>query len=317
MYGVNYAWHHFAGDFGGIAAWDQGGVAQESAAHDAKLADMAAHGVSVIRWWMFPEFRGESVVFDGSETPTGLGTTTLADLQEALALADAHDLYLMPTLFSFDGFRASRVEAGLPIPGIQPIVLDATKRTALLENVVRPVAQAVAASPFAHRVIAWDVINEPEWAITGASLYGDEDFTPNGDLQPISHAQMESFIGDVVAVLRQESTALISVGGAAIKWKRAWSQIDVDFHHFHTYDWVDAWWPYSSSPADYGLDDKPLLMGEFPIAGLSSGSLDTIVSSWFANGYAGALAWHYDEATAEQLDAVAAFAAAHPCETRY
>ena len=42
----------FGGEFGGISAGGQGGVAAESGAHSDKLADMADHGVSTIRWWM-------------------------------------------------------------------------------------------------------------------------------------------------------------------------------------------------------------------------------------------------------------------------
>ena len=121
---------------------------------------------------------------------------------------------------------------------------------------VRPVAQAVAASPYAERVIAWDLINEPEWAIAGPGLYGgDEDFDPDAELETVTHAQMETFVSEAIAVLREESDALITVGGAAMKWKSAWTQVDVDFYQLHIYDWVNGYWPYSMSPSDYGIDD--------------------------------------------------------------
>ena len=57
MYGINYAWHSFAADFGGIPQWNQAGVAANVSVHSTKLADMKAHGVSVIRWWVMPDFR--------------------------------------------------------------------------------------------------------------------------------------------------------------------------------------------------------------------------------------------------------------------
>ncbi len=102
-----------------------------------------------------------------------------------------------------------------------------------------------------------------------------------------------------------------------MKWKSAWTQNDVDFYQLHIYDWVNDYWPYSMSPSDYGIDDKPVVMGEYPMGGLAAADFATMTESWFTNGYAGALSWQYDEATAEQLDAVAAFAAEHTCETRY
>ena len=317
VYGVNYAWHHFAGDFGGIPQWGQAGVSDQPEVIAGELQAMRAAGVSVIRWWLFPDFRGAGVTFDDNDAPTGLGGTALADLATALDLAQEADVYLMPCLFSFDNFRPSQDVSGIWVPGIQPIVTDEAKRAALLEEVVRPLAAAVAAHPYGHRVIAWDVINEPEWAIVGPSPYGDMDYTPNGELQAISHAQMEAFVADTIAVLRDESDALITVGGAAMKWAKAWSQVDIDFYQFHIYDWVDAYWPYDMSPADFGVDDKPVVMGEFPIGGLGSADYGTMLAAWWELGYAGALGWQYVEASPEQLGAVKAFSEQHSCEVSF
>jgi hypothetical protein len=318
MYGINYAWHYFAGDFGGISPWNQQGVAANSAAISADLADMRAHGVSVVRWWVFPDFRGDGVVVNSAGTATGLGGTALADLARALELANQHDLYLMLTLFSFDGFRPARDEAGTDVPSLSPMVTDTTKLNALLENVVRPFARAAEASPHRDRLIAWDVINEPEWAMQGPSPYGDENYDPNSELTAVSHSVMESFVDGTIAVLRQESGALVSVGGAAMKWKRAWSAVDVDFHHFHMYGWVNEYWPYDRSVADYELNDKPVVMGEFPLGNLTpSDPYGTVVSTWWNLGYSGALGWQYNEATATQLDDVVAFTSQQGCEKKY
>ncbi|NMC72063.1 MAG: hypothetical protein GYA57_18675 [Myxococcales bacterium] len=318
LYGVNYAWRHFVGDFGGIPAWGQTGVAGDRANYRADLQRMHDHGASVIRWWMFPDFRGAGILFDGDENPTGLGPTTLDDLAAALELAAETDLYLMLCLFSFDNFRPSREEYGVAIPGIAPLVRDEARRRRLLEQVVRPLARAAQADPHHDRLIAWDVINEPEWAMTGPSPYGDEDYDPNGELEAVTHAQMETFVAETIAVLRAESEALITVGGTAWKWAHAWTRVDLDFYQIHMYDWINRWWPYSNPPATYGLTDKPVVMGEFPMGDLTAGvTYDMVVDSWWSNGYAGALSWMYDGADEGSLDLVAGFAARHPCETRY
>lgn len=317
MYGVNYAWSHFAGDFGGISQWGQPGVAQSAAEHSTKLADMRAHGASVVRWWVFPDFRGDGIDFDASEAPTGLGGTAKADLQKALELADQADVYLMLCLFSFDAFRPSEDVAGVFTPGITPIVKDADKRKKLLENVVRPLSKAAEASPYKRRLIAWDVINEPEWAIAGASPYGDPDYDPIPELAAVSHQEMEAFLAETIKVLRSESGALVTVGAAAMKWSKAWSALDLDFYQFHLYDWINQYWPYTGSPADYGVDDKPVVMGEFPLGGLSAASYSKLVNSLYSNGYAGAMGWQYNEATSGQLADMKAFADANACPTRY
>lgn len=316
MYGINYAWHHFGSDFGGNAAWMQPGVS-ENPAVASELEELANHGVSVVRWWVFPDFRGDGVSFDTDDQPLGLGGSALVDLERALALAEEHDLYLMLTLFSFDNFRPTRDEDGVRARSIRPLVVDTAKRKVLLDRVVRPFAKAAAASPHADRLIAWDVINEPEWAITGDSLHGDDPvFDPNPELEALSHAQMESFLADTIGVLRAESEALVTVGATAMKWRSAWSKLDLDFYQFHIYDWVNMFWPYDRSPAEYGVDDRPVVMGEYPTAGLSGVDYGVLTTSWFDNGYAGALSWSYTDHQGSFAE-VRSFAESHACETKY
>ena len=315
MYGVNYAWHHFGADFGGNARWMQPGVSHNPKVA-TQLAEMAANGVSVVRWWVFPDFRGDGVVFDAADHPTGLGGTLLADLARALELAEQHNLYLMLTLFSFDNFRPTTEMSGVRARGIKPLITDAAQRANLMEKVVRPLARAVSSSPRRDRMIGWDVINEPEWAMRGASMYGDPAFDPNPELESVTHAEMETFLRDVLTVLRAESDALLSVGSAAIKWQHAWDKLDVDFYQFHIYDWVDMYWPYDRSPAEYQLSKMPVVMGEFPGKGLTRAGYGNLLQSWYADGYAGALAWAYTDGLTD-LSEVKRFGAQHPCELKF
>src|SRR5262249_49610717 len=146
-------------------------------------------------------------------------------------------------------------------------------------NLVVPVADAVESSPYKHRMIAWDLINEPEWAVTGPNLYGGEAFDPNTSLDVVTHAEMEVFLQDLASHLRGHSSALLSVGSAAIKWYDAWQNVDQDFYMFHYYDWVYEYYPYTThNPSTLGLT-KPVVIGEFPNAGLSAvGSADQVLS---------------------------------------
>jgi hypothetical protein len=315
MYGVNYAWHHFGADFGGNARWMQPGISNNPKV-DTQLAEMAANGVSVVRWWVFPDFRGDGVTFDEADHPTGLGGSVLADVARALELAEKHNLYLMLTLFSFDNFRPTSTMSGVKARGIKPLILDSAQRANLMEKVVRPFARAVGSSPHRDRVIAWDAINEPEWAISGASMYGDQPFDLNPDLEGVTHAQMETFLRDVLTVLRAESKALLSVGSAAIKWQHAWDTLDIDFYQFHIYDWVDMYWPYDRSPAEYQLSSRPVVMGEFPGKGLTRANYSSLLQSWYGDGYAGALAWAYTDGLSD-LAEVKRFASQHACELKY
>lgn len=326
VYGVNYAWKDFSADFGGNAAWNQAGVSGKRAEIVADFTDMRAHGVDVIRWWLFPEFSGDGVSFDAQDNPIGLGGTMLADLAAALEIAAQVDVHLQLCFFSFDNFHPTRDEYGIHIPGITPIVTGASKRMKLLEYVVRPVARAVALSPHYGRVVSWDVINEPEWAMTGNDPYstGNPAFGAQTNLNPVTFTQMELFVAEVIAVLHDESTAPVTVGGAAIKWPLAWSRVDLDYYSFHLYDWVNQWFPYNQTPAYYGVAGKPAVIGELPLVGLAAQSgrpavsYVNVVGDLFLLGYAGATPWSFSDGPwGTTKDDVNTFAVAHPCVTRY
>ncbi|MBN1609193.1 MAG: hypothetical protein JW940_21365 [Polyangiaceae bacterium] len=60
----------------------------------------------------------------------------------------------------------------MEFPSLTPIVTDKTKRAALISQVVVPIARAVQSSPQRDHMVAWDVVNEPEWAIHGGGSLG-------------------------------------------------------------------------------------------------------------------------------------------------
>ncbi|WP_437605891.1 endo-1,4-beta-glucanase [Sorangium sp. So ce834] len=325
MYGVNYAWRDFGADFGGQSRWSQAGVSGKRSQVLSDLQDMRANGVDVVRWWIYPRFYGDQINFDGQGNPTGLGGTSTQDILAALELADQAQVNVMFTLFSFDGFykTSHNPPNGLTVWSMGPIVADAGRRAKLIENVVRPIAKTVVSSPHQSRMLAWDVINEPEWAMTGPSLYGG-DPAFEGDSSKfdlVTHQQMEALAKESAAVLREETGAPVSVGSAAIKWGQAWTHADVDFYQVHMYGWVNDYFPYDRPLSEYRLTDKPVVMGEFPInmAEMDVG-YDKFVGDLYNMGYAGAMSWSITDANfpwSSNKTRVKAFADQHPCETRY
>lgn len=313
LFGMNYAWVDFGADFGGISGWGQSGVASRSTEHAQNLTTMRKNGASLLRWWMMPDFRGDGVVFDPNDKPTGLGGTMVEDLEEALRVADAADMNLMLCLFSFDAFFPTRNVGGQKIRSISPIVRDTTARAMLIQNVIRPLASVVRNSPHARRLLAWDVINEPEWAMMGSSPYGDPNYDPMPTIDPMTHHEMETFVQEVAQALHEEGSAYVTVGSAGAKWAHAWKYVDIDFYQLHVYDWVDQVWPYDNPPSAYDLSDKPVVIGEFPGQGLSRADLGTMLESLYQAGYAGAMPWDYQTATRADLATMATFATNHAC----
>jgi hypothetical protein len=327
MYGANWAWRSFAGDFGGVSSWGLAGVDGNPAPFSDGLARMKTAGASVVRWWMFPRLVTDTIRWDADGAPAGIAPSLVADVQRALALAEANDVYIMLTPFSFDNFRPTTWENGVLSRSLAPMVVDGALRKKLVQNLLGPLADAVAQSPYRKRMIAWDLMNEPEWAMTGPSQTGDPDFPAQPGLDLVTHDQMETFLSDAADVLRARSGALISVGGAAIKWAKAWSRIGVDFYQFHYYDWVYEFFPYASvSLAAMGVSDKPVVMGEFPADGVSAipsrglpaRSAPELTADLAAHGYAGALSWAFnDPAFPWDPGAVKAYADERGCEARY
>jgi hypothetical protein len=276
------------------------------------------------------------VKLDSSKTPTGLGSTVVDDINAALDIAAQLDIHIKLTLFSFDSFWADYTNSGITFPSLQPIATDATKRAALIKNVVVPMAQAVEASSNKDRMIAWDVINEPEWSITGSDPYGDQSFDPTTSgssgqtMSPVTFTQMETFVKDIVTALHGASSAPVTVGSAAVKWGKAWSQVGLDFYDFHWYGWVDQYFPHTNTPTYYKVDDKQVVVGEFPLVpasdstGQSFGGITygKFLDDLLAAGYAGAQGWAFSETSAafnwsSAKSSVKSWAAANACYTHY
>lgn len=323
MYGVNYAWQNFGTDFGGYAKWGQSGVAAAKAQYTSAMQDMKTNGVDVIRWWMFPNLdTTDGIAWSGTDTATGLGTTTVADINAALEIAATLDMHILLTPFSFDDFKTVNTRR------LDQIIGDSTKMAALINNVVKPMAAAVAASPNKDRMVSWDVINEPEWAITGSDSYGDQDFGPDSTCSPVSFTAMETFVKNVVTALHASNAAPVTVGGAAIKWAKAWSKVGADYYTFHMYGWVNDWYPYDQPPSYYGITGTQVNIGEFPLSGLpastqrGTGAVDyvTMVNKLWSVGYAGAQGWAVTDATFDwpgNKANVKAFADAKGCMVRF
>jgi hypothetical protein len=312
-YGVNYAWASFGSDFGNTRR----GVAITKAARITSLMDMKAHGVDVVRWWVFPNFQGGGVNFDATTgAPTGLGGTTTADIDAALDAAAQADVRIEFTLFSFDSFKINVNTTTVNPHNLAPMISDQTMLTALISNVITPFVQQVSQSPNKDRVSSWDVINEPEWAIAANPTDGsDPAFTPQTTVTTVAYPVMLAFVKRVADTIHAGNGSPVTVGGAAIKWAKAWASVG-DFYTFHMYDWVNQSYPYTKSLASYGVTDKPVVLGEFPIQGLTGVPYLTLLDTIYRLGYAGALSWAYNDTAfpwAPNNTNVKTFADQRPC----
>ncbi len=297
LHGVNYAWHEFATDFGGLAAWGRGGVRADSATIDQELAGIAASGASVVRWWIFPQLLGDGLARDATGSVPKVTEQALLDLEKALELAERHDLYVLFTLFSFDAFRAPQGRTP-DVVDLAPLVREPRAVEALVRRIVTPLVDRAATSRFAHRVFAWDLMNEPEWAVSDL----EQRNMCSAAVEPtdcVSYAQMHWFLtrlSDAIAAriqgLPQRKKPLITIGAASPWEARNWEAVPQDFFQFHFYDH-----DYARGALELPRRDKPVIIGEFPSWGLSATwarpAQDATQITWSIHdaGFQGGLGW--------------------------
>lgn len=341
VHGVNYAWREFGTDFGGLAAWGRGGVSGDAERIDRDFAAIAASGASVVRWWIFPELRGDGLVREASGGVPKLSERALVDLDRALALAQAHDLYLLLTLFSFDAFRgpllgdlAGAAEGGTTQDveriDIAPFVRDPHRLEELAQRVVVPLVDRASQGRHAHRVFGWDLINEPEWAVADLDQRNmcDRDASERTDC--VSYGEMHWFLtrlSEIVASriqgLPEHKKPLITVGGASPWEHRNWEAVPQDLLQFHFYDADYAHGPLTLTT------DEPTILGEFPSWGLDATwngqpALDARQLTFAIHdaGFRGGLGWTYNAQDPNSdwpalSRALRAFADAKGCQARF
>jgi hypothetical protein len=305
VHGANYAWHSFASDFGGLERWGVGGVRAHESEIDAGFAALAAAGASVVRYWVFPDMRGDGVRKDAQGWPIGVTDAALADVDALLRLAQKHDLYLMLALTSFDAFKADRTLAGgVSVRSIGHLVREGTADGAMLrliQNVFAPVVERASTSRYAHRVFAWDLINEPEWAV--ADLGQPNMCRSSGDdrMECVSYRQMHWFLTQLGGAVRRvtdplppQKRPLVTIGAVRPSTHKNWEAVAQDLYQFHYYK-PD----YEDGPMALPRSDKPSIVGEFPSWGLPRAAggpaLDAlgVMNEAERRGFHGALGWMY------------------------
>jgi len=322
--GVNYAWREFGTDFGGLAAWGRGGVGGDAAKIDADLAAIAKSGASVVRWWIFPELRGDGLVREATGEIPRVSAHALADLDKALELAEKHDLYVLFTLFSFDAFRqgADRID-------IAPFVRDPHRVEELGLRLVVPLVERAAQGRHAHRVFGWDLMNEPEWAVADLDQRNMCEAEGKQRTDCVSYGEMHWFLtrlSELVAAhtqgLPERKKPLITIGAASPWEHRNWEAVPQDFRQYHFYE-AD----YARGPLTLPTDE-PSVIGEYPSWGLeatwNAPALDARQLAFAIQdaGFSGGLGWTYNVQDAhtrwpELAAATFAMAEARGCQGRF
>ncbi len=277
--GTNLPWFTYGCDFGANRWQPDGGISRPGRRERVRdvLERLAGCGASRVRWFMLADGRA-GLLESPAGDPIGLDETFWGDVDAGLEELERAGLSAIFVLFDFHWFSRARTVNGVRLGGRNAIVTDAGRRQRLIERVVTPLVERYGR----HRsILAWDVVNEPEWATR--PRWG----LPRRGLA--ARAGMRAFIRDVVGVIHGHALQAATVGSASARSISLVEGLGLDVYQAHWYDRLERGAPLARPVAALGLD-RPVILGEFPTRG-SLRSPEDIVRTAREAGYAGALAW--------------------------
>ncbi|MDE7302311.1 MAG: cellulase family glycosylhydrolase [Oscillospiraceae bacterium] len=253
--GVNTPWEYW-NDFGGSfdpTFWDS---------HFSDLHDI---GVNAVRVWMNCDSM-VSIKLKPSGEVREVSEQHWSDIDQLFEIAEKHQIYLMPTLISFD-----HCKNGQYTDRWRAVITDETAMKSYVDNYVKVFAERYGASEW---LLGIDLMNEPDWV------------HENEECGRLPLEDLSKFFANCTAGIHEvDPDILVTVGMGMIKYNSdaggsrmqnivsdevltgyAGEKACLDFYTPHYYDWMNnsgLGCAFESSPTDYGLDGtKPAFLGE-------------------------------------------------------
>jgi len=260
-------------------------------------------GVNIVRLWLFEQLEGLVFTKDGNNSLSGISPEFINNLVAVLDTANNHNIKVYLALFDSWNTKESQPSGLDPSRISKYQELFSTRKQIILKimqdptdfcnNVLVPLANAIKDKP---ALFAIDIMNEPE-SITEANM--------------ITVQQLKIFVEKISQTL--DPTGInVSVGCMRKNISMSFSSF-VDFADFHAYNNPNV--PPPNSPATSGaqsrigtysssdFSSKACILGECGYHPSSSpydttqetATLQDFLQSANSSGYAGALAWRYQD----------------------
>jgi hypothetical protein len=293
MNGVNTPWDNW-NDFGGE---------YDPVFWDSEFQRIREWGGNCSRIWISCD--GDvGIEIDSNGVVSGATEKHWNDLESMFAFAQKHKVYIMATLLSFDHTKASHKS----YPKWRKMIASKENVDSYVANYVVPFVNRFKYNPYLWCI---DACNEIEWV----NQDRNNAQAPWEDLQYL--------VGSMAVAVHENSDVLFTLGSAAVKWNcdlpgdfegNFWSdeqlqaqvnspQAFPDFYSPHYYGWVVKYFGSFTdlSPADYGLNDRPCIIGENPGGGVfmqTAGGKDSVIVPiedafirTYENGWKGLMVW--------------------------
>ncbi len=258
---------------------------------DGYFQDIKNMHTNVVRIWLFEDLEGLN--FDGNGYITGINATFLSNINDMLNRANNKGLAIELVLFNHTiGNNFGRSPAVGGGAGIRNFFTDAGAQTALINNVIKPLAQA---QNNKLSVFGYDLMNEANYAVSPFS----------GLSASANWSQMHSWVYNLAQAIHSVNSAIqvttstddVNSFTSANHWNR-FGGVGLNYYEYHSYSDSPSLFTYGSS-GPYPTIDKPLVLGEYGARTTNDVNLQATVTDSFINqasygGWAGSLAWTYN-----------------------
>jgi len=278
--GANIPWNNFGFDVGSgyNALW-----------FEDMFTKAEKCGVNCLRLWIHCDGRGTPTISVNGYV-IGISTMFYNSFDDIFEKAKNHHIMLMPCLWSFDMTNANHAS----------LIQDSLKTQSYIDSILVPMVKRYANQ---CNLFAWEIINEPEWSM---KVNGG-----GSTKQTVSAKEMQRFVGMQAAAIHRNSSKMVNVGSAALKWNSTaqnciynnWNDSALksaandtlaflDFYQIHYYNWMyPDFDPFDlTKPVSFWKLDKPVLVGETPGKDIRHPS-KMMLDNAYKNKLAGVMFW--------------------------
>ncbi len=264
MYGANYPWmvnngkSNYGLDFG-LNEWEiHHGVSTNLEQVAKDFATMRTLGFNTLRWFVFTDGRG-GIRFDAKDMPAEPAEKFYDDMDAVLTIAAAHDIKLIFVLLDYLWMHDVPPSDSPNKKNYAHVLKSNAGQDELIGRVFHPLFHRYATHP---NVLAWEVMNEPDWVVDGLNV------NRKNVRSPISFAMFKSFVRKIANAVHYYTASKVTVGGGRVKFLHVWDddEMQLDFLQAHTYnDFLNHPWDgrlFGTTFEETTLK-RPLLIGEF------------------------------------------------------
>ncbi|MBN1308289.1 MAG: glycoside hydrolase family 18 protein [Chitinispirillaceae bacterium] len=277
MLGANTPWNN----------WNEFGNNFNAGWWSTHFASMHGNGLNCTRVWISCNGDNASPGISSSGAISAPTSTFWNHVGQLFQIAQTNKIYLMIALISFDHSKEGNHNAN----AWRAMYKSPQNRQSFVDNYVIPFLQKFGDNPYFWSI---DLGNELDWV-------HENDGVPIADVFDL--------LARAANAVHKNSEVLITLGtGAGPKYlspvygTNYYSDAElqklqpgayIDFYDDHYYDWMMEWFssPFEMGPADWRIDDKPCLIGEYSARGVDGLSPAQCLQKAYELGWRGVMPW--------------------------